>query len=129
MIFHVSLDEICYIREELVDRYGGLHGVVDTGRVDAVLYRIQALCEYEALTDLFEIASYYLVAIARGHVFADGNKRTALTAALFFLKKNGVIVQRAPELVELTVLAATGDDVRANIAKCFFQNRINNRRL
>ncbi|ETS29263.1 hypothetical protein [Photorhabdus stackebrandtii] len=38
MIFHISLDEICYIREELIDRYGGLHGVVDIGRVDAVLY-------------------------------------------------------------------------------------------
>ncbi|AKH62163.1 MULTISPECIES: hypothetical protein [Photorhabdus] len=84
MIFHISLDKICYIREELIDRYGGLHGVVDIGRVDAVLYRIQALCEYEALTDL------------------------------------------APELVELTVLAETGDDVRDNIAKCFFQNGMNN---
>lgn len=37
---------------------------------------------------LFEMAAAYLFHIARNHPFVDGNKRTALAAALVFLWLN-----------------------------------------
>lgn len=40
-------------------------------------------------TDTFEQAACLLEAIIRYHPFADGNKRTALVAAEYFLRRNG----------------------------------------
>lgn len=42
---------------------------------------------YAGLDDVFGIAALYGVAIARGHIFNDGNKRTALTCALAYLEQ------------------------------------------
>ncbi|MGE5599211.1 MAG: type II toxin-antitoxin system death-on-curing family toxin [Bacteroidota bacterium] len=40
--------------------------------------------------DLFKMAGAYAVHICQNHSFADGNKRTALAAALVYLDLNGV---------------------------------------
>lgn len=50
----------------------------------------------------------YAVAIARGHVFNDGNKRTALASALAHLKAEGINLQRSIELEEVMVDVAQG---------------------
>jgi death-on-curing protein len=51
----------------------------------------------------------YLFHIAKNHAFLDGNKRTALVAALVFLDINGVSLERDDErLYELTMAAAEG---------------------
>ena len=40
--------------------------------------------------DLVEIAAAYLFYICNNHPFLDGNKRTALMAAIVFLRINGI---------------------------------------
>lgn len=50
----------------------------------------------------------YAVAIARGHAFNDGNKRTGLVAALTYLQREGIEVPRAPQLEEAMVWVAEG---------------------
>ena len=40
--------------------------------------------------DLFDIAAAYAFHIAQAQAFLDGNKRTAIAAALLFLRANGV---------------------------------------
>ena len=45
----------------------------------------------------------YAVAIARGHVFNDANKRTALVTALTYLSLQGVEFDREPLLEEIIV--------------------------
>ena len=40
--------------------------------------------------DLIEIAAAYLFYICRNHPFLDGNKRTAMMAAIVFLRLNGI---------------------------------------
>ncbi len=42
--------------------------------------------------DLFEMAAAYAFHIAENQAFVDGNKRTALNAALVFLDINGWVV-------------------------------------
>ncbi|WP_410174034.1 type II toxin-antitoxin system death-on-curing family toxin [Microbulbifer thermotolerans] len=44
---------------------------------------------YRGLTSIEQVAAIYTEAIARGHVFNDGNKRTALIATITFLEWNG----------------------------------------
>ena len=40
--------------------------------------------------DIVEIAAAYLFYICRNHPFVDGNKRTAMVAAIVFLRLNGI---------------------------------------
>ncbi|WP_432804343.1 type II toxin-antitoxin system death-on-curing family toxin [Escherichia coli] len=77
---------------------------------------VQARVVYEEITDLFEVSATYLVATARGHIFNDANKRTALNSALLFLRRNGVQVFDSPELADLTVGAATGEISVSSVA-------------
>lgn len=51
----------------------------------------------------------YAVAIARGHVFNDANKRTALVTALTYLALQGVELAREPFLEEVMVWVAQGE--------------------
>ena len=91
----------------------------DPGRAEAIIGRVQARVVYEEITDLFEVSVTYLVATARGHIFNDANKRTALNSALLFLRRNGVQLYDFPALVDLTVGAATGESPLFSVAeKC-----------
>jgi death-on-curing protein len=40
--------------------------------------------------DIVEVAAAYLFYICRNHPFLDGNKRTAMMAAIVFLRLNGI---------------------------------------
>lgn len=46
-------------------------------------------------TNILRLATVFLFALARNHPFEQGNKRTALTAALTFLEANGYLVALA----------------------------------
>lgn len=110
----------------MIANYGGLPGMPDTGRMSAILSRIDNAIYYDGVTDHFDIAALYLVAIARGHIFNDGNKRTALAVTLFYLARNNLIVRNddaAEEAhIELTVRTATGDADLQEIAAYFRRN-------
>ncbi|VGQ11599.1 hypothetical protein SB5439_04971 [Klebsiella variicola] len=111
------------LHDRLIEEYGGLPGMPDPGRISAILSRIENALYYLGLSDEFEIAALYMVSIARGHIFNDGNKRTALATALFHLARNNIITRDDEEAershVELTVRAATGEAELQEIAEHF----------
>lgn len=106
---HITAEELIALHDANVARYGGLPGMADAGRADGIIGRVLTRIEYEEVGDLYEVAALYLVAVARGHIFNDANKRTALNSALLLLQRNGVKVFNSPELADMTVGAATGD--------------------
>jgi death-on-curing protein len=61
------------------------------------------------LNDVFGIAAMYAVAIARGHIFHDAHKRTALVAALTYLKLQDFNIPRDASLEDVMVAVATGE--------------------
>jgi death-on-curing family protein len=64
--------------------------------------------------DLFDLAAVYLMHIAKGHAFTDGNKRTAYLVALVFLDVNGVHLmqpENETELAAAVVAAAEAQDL------------------
>jgi hypothetical protein len=72
----------------------------------------------------------YAYGIAKGHVFHDGNKRTAYLVAVTFLEMNGIIC--APEqrsLVETMVSVADGSMSEQELAAWFSENSIKTRGL
>jgi len=63
------------------------------------------------------MAAAYLYHLAKNHPFIDGNKRTALIAALDFLDLNGVdIGSEAPDLFDLVVGVAAGHVTKVDAA-------------
>jgi death-on-curing protein len=77
---HIRVADILAIHTDQIARYGGAHGVRDSGLLEAALFRPQ-IGRYESLVDeaaaLWEIPS-------QNHPFIDGNKRTAFTEAFIF---------------------------------------------
>ncbi len=58
--------------------------------------------------DLFELAAAYAFGLATNHAFNDGNKRTAWSAGVLFLKVNGVELDvSATSITERMPLLAT----------------------
>ncbi|HEN3637627.1 TPA: type II toxin-antitoxin system death-on-curing family toxin [Yersinia enterocolitica] len=114
----VSAQEVIAFHDRILRRFAGVAGTPDPGRAEALIYRVQNRTHYEGVTDLFELAATYWVAIARGHIFNDGNKRTAFFVTMTFLHRNGVNICNNGDLLEnLTVAAATGEKSVSQLAQ------------
>ena len=96
------------VSRQAAPRHAWRFGMPDPGRADAIMYRVLNKIEYEGVTDVWRLAAMHLLAISRGHIFNDGNKRTALFITLLFLKRNGIILPANPDFVGMTVEAAAG---------------------
>ncbi len=67
---------------------------------------------------LFEMAAAYAFHIAENHPFVDGNKRTALNAAIVFLGLNGFdVVDDEGRLYDAMMGVATGAWSKAQMAE------------
>ncbi|WBU49636.1 type II toxin-antitoxin system death-on-curing family toxin [Kosakonia pseudosacchari] len=104
----ISAEEIVRFHDRLLQATPGVAGMADPGRAEALLYRVLNRYEYEGINDIWMLAAMHLLAIARGHIFNDGNKRTALFITLLFLRRNGIELASNPAFVDLTVRAAAG---------------------
>lgn len=78
--------EVIAIHADLIDRYGGSHGVRDLGLLESALFRPQT--GYYA--DTVEEAAALWESLAQNHPFLDGNKRIAFAATYTFLAINGM---------------------------------------
>jgi death on curing protein len=69
--------EVIKIHNDIIKNSGGLPGISLDKSLESALKRVETHSFYEGVTDLFAISSIYCTAIAQGHLFNDGNKRTA----------------------------------------------------
>jgi len=76
---------------------------LDVGRLEGTLSRIGQQIYYNQVDDIFEIGAWYAIAIAKGHAFVDGNKRTGLAVMLTYLEIQGVTIQEDTGLDDLMV--------------------------
>ncbi|MEN4832891.1 MULTISPECIES: type II toxin-antitoxin system death-on-curing family toxin [Pantoea] len=113
----VSAQEVIAFHDRLLAVLPGIKGMPEPQRAEAIIYRVQNQLYYEGVEDIFVLAAIYLIAISRGHIFNDGNKRTAFFVTMVFLNRNGIAIRDEDnELEELTVSAATGDATTEVIA-------------
>ena len=83
----VTYEELQILHAKSLKKYGGSEGIRDQGLIESALGAAQNTFFY-AQGDLFDIAASYAFHIAQAQAFLDGNKRTAISAALTFLKMN-----------------------------------------
>ncbi|MEA1062846.1 MULTISPECIES: type II toxin-antitoxin system death-on-curing family toxin [Enterobacterales] len=114
----ISAQEVIAFHDRILQRLPGVAGMSDPGRAEALIYRVQNRTHYEGVMDVFELAATYWVAIARGHIFNDGNKRTAFFVTMTFLYRNGIKIRDNDNMLEnLTVEAATGEKTVNQLAQ------------
>lgn len=85
MTDYLTMADVLAMHVDLIERYGGSHGVRDAGLLESALFRPQT--GYYA--DLIEEAAALWESISQNHPFIDGNKRTAFAATYTFLAVNG----------------------------------------
>jgi len=89
--FHLTIYVVREIHDEALKRFGGLEGIRDENLLaSAVLAPQSSFGGKSPFADLIDIAAAYLFYICRNHPFLDGNKRTAMMAAIVFLRLNGI---------------------------------------
>lgn len=98
---YLTLEEILKLHFEVIEKYGGSHGVRDEKRLESlVIAPSQEVFGIEQYPSLPEKASVYMRNIIGGHPFADGNKRTGTTVAVVFLMANDSKLTATPKELE-----------------------------
>ena len=88
---HLTVDIVKEIHAMVLAEFGGSSGIRDEGLLHSAVAAPQATFGGESpFADLPEVAAAYLFYICRNHPFIDGNKRAAMTAAIVFLRLNGI---------------------------------------
>jgi death on curing protein len=117
----VSLDDVLALHEMQIERYGGASGIRDSGLLESAVGQPQASFGGEFVHHgLFEMAAAYAFHIAENQSFIDGNKRTALAAALVFLDWHEIEVNEpGEEFYQAMIQLAERKVDKAGLAKLF----------
>ncbi len=78
--------------KQLIDQFGGTHGLLDEGRLEAAVLRPHT----GYYTTLVEEAAALMESLAINHAFLDGNKRTSFAVTDTFLRLNGFCLEVEP---------------------------------
>ena len=88
---HLSVEIVREIHAEALRKFGGSDGVRDENLLaSAVLTPQSSFGGKSPYADPVEIAGAYLFYLCGNHPFIDGNKRTAMMAAIVFLRINEI---------------------------------------
>lgn len=105
-----DLNILTFIHDEIIDASGGTKGYHDVGLIESALARPQhSAFGEDAYVGVFEKAAALLHSIANNHGFRDGNKRTAMAAAIYYLSLNGITVTITNKEYESFMLHVVND--------------------
>ena len=83
-----TVDDTLEMHGDLIEEFGGSHGVRDLGALESALMRPQ-IGYYDGI---LEEAAAMMESLAINHPFIDGNKRVAFAATDAFLRANGYFI-------------------------------------
>ena len=116
--------QVLFSHQDLIETYGGSHGVRDEGLLESALEMPQAGFgeEYFHKT-LFEMAAAYLYHLVKNHPFIDGNKRIGFACADLFLTMNEFeLILTEDEVYDLTIRVACEPVTKEEISAFFEKN-------
>ena len=85
---------------------GELQGLAGDKSLEGALARVENRLHYGLLTDAYDLAAAYGVAIAQGHCFNDGNKRTAYRVMQTCLDLHGLDYPTNPTTIGPVIIRA-----------------------
>ncbi len=119
MLNYLTKEEIIAINQEVVKISVDPHGVMNEANLT---HLVEGMClKYENSEDALILkAAFILDYLAnKGHIFIEGNKRTAETTTFIFLRLNGLFFEEKDqkELVNFVLQVAQGKESLTSIAK------------
>lgn len=119
----LSLEDVLVLHEMQIERYGGATGIRDQGLLESAIGQPQASFGGKFVHHgLYEMAAAYAFHIAQNQPFVDGNKRTALAAALVFLDWHHIDVDEpGEELYQAMIQIAEKKLDKAGLSQVFKQ--------
>jgi death-on-curing protein len=107
------------IHTQLIERYGGIHGLRDEGALESALNAAENRAYYED-APIEILAATYAFHLSQAHAFLDGNKRIAAAVAGVFLELNGAWLDASQnEIIELFLDIAASRIARADVENKF----------
>lgn len=104
-------DVVLFLHDHALREYGGIQGIKSEDLLHSALARpVNKLAYADPGTlDLCHLAAAYAYGLASNHPFNDGNKRTAWSSCVLFLKLNGTdMTASVAEIIEQMVRLASG---------------------
>lgn len=99
----LTVEEILYLHELMIHRYGGSDGLRDRGLLESAVYSVDAAFgDTERYPSVEEKAARLAYGLINDHAFLDGNKRIGILAMMTMLRLNNVSVSSS--MSELTCL-------------------------
>jgi death-on-curing protein len=80
--------------------------------LESALNRIDDHIYYTGLNDVYEIAALYAIAIAKGHCFNNGNKRTGMVSMIVFLFINNILLHADNRDIEEVMVDVVEDRIK-----------------
>lgn len=100
----LTVEQVHLLHDRAIREHGGSHGVRDPGLVESAVASARNTFLYGG-DDLFDVAAAYAYHLAESQAFLDGNKRTAVAAALTFLDMNAECRRPDPGEFEAAMIA------------------------
>ena len=111
-MINLTIDEITYLHEKLIQKTGGMSGIRDIGMLESAVYSaMQSFGDEEVYPTPIERAARLAYSVTMNHPFMDGNKRTGMLVMLMTLKLNHIAkVYTQQELIWLGLSVADGSN-------------------
>lgn len=114
-------DEVLHLHYQVIEEFGGSHGLRDQGALESALMAAENRAYYED-ANLAVCAATYAYHLTQAHAFIDGNKRIAAAVAELFLALNDArLTATNKEIVELFLGIGAGQLTRDEVEQLFAQ--------
>lgn len=117
----LTLEDVLDLHEMQLEHYGGATGIRELSLLESAVMMPQAsIGGLYVHNGIYEMAAAYAFHIAENQPFVDGNKRTALVAALVFLDWHHIEIEDpAEELYNAMIGLAQKNSDKNGLAQLF----------
>jgi len=125
MINILSRQQIILLHKQLIERYGGTHGIRDEGLLDSALNApFQTFGDIDFFPTVIDKAVRLCVGLVQNHPFHDGNKRIGAMALLVMLGINQVHLQTNSAELTSVILDLASDRIDDDFLLSWVKERI-----
>ena len=82
----LNVEEIEIVHADLIDTYGGSHGLRDAGLLESAVHRAENKANFDPAATTATLAASVSYGLIKNHAFIDGNKRIVWLRLSIFSK-------------------------------------------
>ncbi|MDQ2924820.1 MAG: type II toxin-antitoxin system death-on-curing family toxin [Acidobacteriota bacterium] len=107
----LGVEQVIAIHTNLIDDFGGSHGLRDPGLLESAVLRAENRAVYEPEVSVAGLAASLSWGLIKNHAFIDGNKRVGLAALIAFVEANGFSLTIPEEDAKTMVLRVAASEI------------------